>query len=104
MRIILVSDAWYPQTNGVVHTLTQTVACLERFGHEVRMITPDQFRSVPCATYPEIRVCVPPYQSPPRSIGDWPPQALHIATEGALGWAARRYFIRHGLRFTTSYH
>jgi glycosyltransferase involved in cell wall biosynthesis len=104
MRIILVSDAWYPQTNGVVHTLTQTVAWLERFGHQVRMITPDQFRSVPCPTYPEIRVAVLPYRSLARSIDAWHPHALHIATEGPLGWAARRYCIRRGLRFTTSYH
>ncbi len=104
MRIILVSDAWYPQTNGVVHTLTQTVAWLERFGHQVRMITPDHFRSVPCPTYPEIRVAVLPYRSLARSIDAWHPQALHIATEGPLGWAARRYCIRRGLRFTTSYH
>jgi glycosyltransferase involved in cell wall biosynthesis len=104
MRIILVSDAWYPQTNGVVHTLTQTVAWLERFGHQVRMITPDQFHSVPCPTYPEIRVSVLPYRSLACSIDAWHPQALHIATEGPLGWAARRYCIRRGLRFTTSYH
>jgi glycosyltransferase involved in cell wall biosynthesis len=104
MRIILVSDAWYPQTNGVVHTLTQTVVWLERFGHQVRMITPDHFRNVPCPTYPEIRVAVLPYRSLARSIDAWHPHALHIATEGPLGWAARRYCIRRGLRFTTSYH
>ncbi|HEX9138801.1 MAG TPA: glycosyltransferase family 1 protein [Steroidobacteraceae bacterium] len=104
MRIILVSDAWHPQTNGVVHTLTQTVAWLERFGHQVRMITPDQFQSVPCPTYPEIRIAVLPYRSLARSIDAWHPHALHIATEGPLGWAARRYCIRRGLRFTTSYH
>jgi glycosyltransferase involved in cell wall biosynthesis len=104
MRIILVSDAWYPQTNGVVHTLTETVAWLERFGHQVRMVTPDQFRSVPCPTYPEIRIALMPYLSLARRIDAWHPQALHIATEGPLGWAARRYCIRRGLRFTTSYH
>jgi glycosyltransferase involved in cell wall biosynthesis len=104
MRIILVSDAWYPQTNGVVHTLTQTVAWLERFGHEVRMVTPDQFKSVPCPTYSEIRIALLPYRRLARMIDAWHPHALHIATEGPLGWAARRYCIRRGLRFTTSYH
>jgi len=58
MRIMIVSDAWFPQTNGVVTTLAQTAACLSRFGHEVRMVTPCEFRTIPCPTYPEIRVAL----------------------------------------------
>jgi glycosyltransferase involved in cell wall biosynthesis len=104
MRIMIVSDAWYPQTNGVVNTLSQTAAWLGRFGHEVRLITPADFRTVPCPTYPEIRVALLPHSRIARSIEAFRPQALHIATEGPLGFAARRYCIRHGLRFTTSYH
>jgi len=104
MKILIASDAWVPQTNGVVTTLSQTVAHLRQFGHTVRVVTPDQFRTFPCPTYPEIRVALFPYRRMAQLIEAWQPQALHIATEGPLGFAARRYCVRHGLRFTTSYH
>lgn len=104
MKILIVSDAWAPQTNGVVTTLSQTVAHLTQFGHTLRMVTPDQFRTLPCPTYPEIRVAIFPYRRMAKLIEAFQPQALHIATEGPLGFAARRYCVRHGLRFTTSYH
>ncbi|HXR90512.1 MAG TPA: glycosyltransferase, partial [Steroidobacteraceae bacterium] len=104
MKILIVSDAWVPQTNGVVTTLSQTVAHLKQFGHTVRMVTPDQFRTLPCPTYPEIRVAIFPYRRMAQLIEAYQPQALHIATEGPLGFVARRYCVRHGLRFTTSYH
>jgi len=104
MRIMIVTDAWLPQTNGVVSTLSQTAACLGRFGHDVRVITPRDFKSVACPTYPEIRLSLLPYSGVSRSISEFAPQALHIATEGPLGLAARRHCVRHGLRFTTSYH
>jgi len=104
MRILLVTDAWFPQTNGVVNTLAQTAAWLGRFGHEVRMVTPEAFASFPCPTYPEIRICWFPYRRVARIIAGFHPQAIHIATEGPLGLAARRYCLRHELRFTTSYH
>jgi glycosyltransferase involved in cell wall biosynthesis len=104
MRIMIVSDAWFPQTNGVVNTLAQTAAWLGRFGHEVRLATPRDYRTVPCPTYPEIRVAVLPQGKLARNIAAFRPQALHIATEGPLGLSARRYCISHGLRFTSSYH
>ena len=104
MRIMIVSDAWFPQTNGVVNTLAQTAACLGRFGHEVRLVTPGGFRTFPCPTYPEIRVALLPYRKVAAGIASFRPQALHIATEGPLGLAARRYCVSNGLRFTTSYH
>jgi glycosyltransferase involved in cell wall biosynthesis len=104
MRIAIVTDAWYPQTNGVVNTLAQTAAWLGRFGHEVRMMTPRDFRSIPCPTYPEIRLSLFPYEPLERRLLEFSPQALHIATEGPLGLAARRFCARHGWRFTTSYH
>jgi glycosyltransferase involved in cell wall biosynthesis len=104
MRIMIVTDAWYPQTNGVVSTLAQTAACLSRFGHEVQFITPRDFRSIACPTYPEIRLSFLPYAKLARNILAFAPQALHIATEGPLGLAARRFCGRHGMRFTTSYH
>ena len=101
---MIVSDAWFPQTNGVITTLAQTAAWLGRFGYEVRMVTPRDFNTVPCPTYREIRVAIFPYRTMAQRICAFKPQALHIATEGPLGWAARRYCIRQGLRFTTSYH
>jgi glycosyltransferase involved in cell wall biosynthesis len=104
MRILIVTDAWFPQTNGVVRTLAQTAAWLGRFGHEVRILTPRDFRSIACPTYPEIRLSLLPGKGVARAIDAFAPQALHIATEGPLGLAARRHCLRHGLRFTTSYH
>jgi glycosyltransferase involved in cell wall biosynthesis len=101
---MIVTDAWFPQTNGVVRTLAQTAAALGRFGHEVRMITPRDFRSIACPTYPEIRLSLLPYNQVERSILAFSPQALHIATEGPLGLSARRFCVRRGMRFTTSYH
>ena len=62
MRIVIVTDAWSPQTNGVVSTLRQTVSWLGRFGHEVSLVTPSMFRSLPCPTYPEIRLALFPYR------------------------------------------
>lgn len=104
MRVMIVSDAWFPQTNGVVRTLSQTSDWLARFGHEVRMITPADFASVPCPTYPEIRLSLFPAGAIRRRIAAFAPHAIHIATEGPLGLAARRHCLRSGRRFTTSYH
>jgi glycosyltransferase involved in cell wall biosynthesis len=104
MRIMIVTDAWFPQTNGVVSTLAQTAAWLGRFGHEIRMLTPKDFRSVACPTYPEIRLSLFPYKKVEKDILAFAPQALHIATEGPLGLSARRFCLRWGVRFTTSYH
>jgi glycosyltransferase involved in cell wall biosynthesis len=104
MRIMIVTDAWFPQTNGVVRTLAHTAAWLGRFGHEVRTLTPRNGRSVPCPTYPEIRLSLFPGRSVRGAVQAFAPQALHIATEGPLGLAARRYCLSQGMRFTTSYH
>jgi glycosyltransferase involved in cell wall biosynthesis len=101
---MIVTDAWYPQTNGVVTTLAQTAACLRRFGHEVEVIGPREFKSIACPTYPEIRLALFPYGELARRIASFDPQALHVATEGPLGLAARRYCVRHEMQFTTSYH
>jgi glycosyltransferase involved in cell wall biosynthesis len=104
MRIMIVTDAWFPQTNGVVSTLSQTAAWLVRFGHDVKVLTPQDFRSIACPTYPEIRLSLFPYRKVKQEIGAFAPQALHIATEGPLGLSARRFCIKRGVRFTTSYH
>ncbi len=104
MRILIVSDAGAPQVNGVVSTLTQTASWLGRFGHDVKMLTPAAFRSIPCPTYPEIRIALRAYAGVEAAVRDFEPQHIHLATEGPLGLAARRCCLRHRLRFTTSYH
>lgn len=104
MKIAIVTDAWEPQVNGVVRTLTQTRLELERLGHAVTMITPLDYRTLPCPTYPEIRLSLTTSRGVGRRIEALAPDALHIATEGPLGWAARRHALRRGLPFTTAYH
>ena len=104
MRIALATDAWSPQTNGVVRTLSITVAELERAGHVIEVVHPGSFRTVPCPTYPEIRLAVFPYRELARRLDRFAPEAVHIATEGPLGLAARRWCRRRGRPFTTSYH
>ena len=104
MRILLVTDAWEPQVNGVVRTLKSTYRELERMGHEVELLTPAGFRTLPCPTYPDIRLSVLPGRQVGRRIRDFGPQAIHIATEGPLGVAARAYALRQRLPFTTAYH
>ena len=104
MRVMIVTDAWLPQTNGVVSTLRHTAAALARFGHDVAMVTPNEFRSFPCPTYPEIRLSLLPGTNLAVRFREFQPQAVHIATEGPLGLAARNYCVSRALPFTTSYH
>ena len=104
MRIVLVTDAWFPQVNGVVRTLSTVTEILRRQGYDVTTITPDQYRSIPCPTYPEIRLALMPARRIRKIFDDTAPQAVHIATEGPLGMAARRLCLQRGLPFTTSFH
>lgn len=104
MRIALVTDAWLPQVNGVVRTLTATVGELARRGHTVAVIAPDQFRTVACPTYPEIRLALAGSRAVGHRLEEFAPDAVHIATEGPLGSAARRHCIDCGRPFTTAFH
>ncbi|MGV1681884.1 glycosyltransferase family 4 protein [Sphingopyxis sp. NJF-3] len=104
MRILIVTDAWEPQVNGVVRTLQATIAELRGAGHEVAVISPDLFRSIPCPTYGEIRLAFAGRRSVGRRIRAFAPQAIHISTEGPLGLAARRWCLQNGFPFTTAYH
>lgn len=104
MRIAIVTDAWRPQVNGVVRTLGYTGKELSAMGHEVRYVTPEQFRTVPCPSYPEIRLAILPGGGVRRALESYAPDAIHIATEGPLGASARRYCRQRGLAFTTSFH
>ena len=104
MRIAIVSDAWLPQVNGVVRTLDTVRRTLGADGHDVLVIGPDRFRTLPCPTYPEIRLALLPARAVARAIDGFAPEAIHIATEGPLGMATRRYCLSRGFCFTTSFH
>jgi glycosyltransferase involved in cell wall biosynthesis len=104
MRIAIVTDAWAPQVNGVVRTLRSVSGELEAAGHEVRIISPDQYGSLPCPTYPEIRLAMARARTVGRAIAEFAPDAIHLATEGPLCLAARRWCLRNALPFTTAYH
>ncbi len=104
MKIMIVTDAWEPQVNGVVRTLKNTTRELTALGHRVELMTPLEFRTIPCPTYPEIRLSLLPRRRVNARIEEFAPDALHIATEGPLGLAARAYALRRGLPFTTAYH
>lgn len=104
MRIAIVSDAWRPQVNGVVRALVATVDQLRAMGHEVMTVTPSHFRTFPCPRYPEIRLALWPRRSVRRMLGRFAPDAVHIATEGPLGWAARGWCKSQARPFTSSFH
>lgn len=104
MKIVLVSDAWAPQINGVVRTLWTTSTLLRAAGHEVLVISPDLFTSIPCPTYPEIRLALTRQRRIGAMIAAFEPDAVHIATEGPLGWHARGWCLNRGMAFTTSFH
>jgi glycosyltransferase involved in cell wall biosynthesis len=104
MRILIVTDAWEPQVNGVVRTLQATIAELRNAGHDVGIVSPDLFRSIPCPSYGEIRLALAGRRGVGRHIRAFAPQAIHISTEGPLGLAARRWCLKTGFPFTTAYH
>jgi 1,2-diacylglycerol 3-alpha-glucosyltransferase/glucuronosyltransferase len=104
VRIALATDAWTPQTNGVITTLKATAAALTVLGHEVRIISPQGLATIACPSYPEIRLALSPGAHVARELKAFRPHAIHIATEGPLGLAVRRYCRARGVPFTTSYH
>jgi glycosyltransferase involved in cell wall biosynthesis len=104
MKIALVTDAWFPQVNGVVRTWSQVSDELKAMGHETVVIRPEQFRTFPCPRYPDIRLSWFPRRKVMRMLDEADPDIIHVPTEGPLGLAARAYCRRRGLPFTTSYH
>ncbi len=104
MKVMIVTDAWSPQVNGVVRTLNTTRREMQAMGHEVDILSPQEFRTLPCPTYPDIRLSVLAGNAARKRIRDYAPDALHIATEGPLGLAARRHALDNNLPFTTAYH
>jgi len=103
-RILMVTDAWRPQVNGVVHTLERLTENLTAYGVDVEFLTPDRFRTLPMPTYPDIRLALTTPRNVRRLIGASSAQHIHIVTEGPLGWMARRHCLAEGQPFTTSYH
>jgi 1,2-diacylglycerol 3-alpha-glucosyltransferase/glucuronosyltransferase len=104
MKIALVTDAWQPQVNGVVTTLVELVKELTRAGHVVEVIEPGQFRTRPCPGYRGIDLAVAPKAILTRKLDAFQPDAIHLATEGPLGWAGRGYCLKRQLSFTTAFH
>lgn len=104
MRILIATDAWTPQVNGVVRTMTTIVNMLRAKGHVVEVIGPDRFRTIPCPSYPEIPLALNPGRRFRELAKVFRPNVLHIVTEGPVGWAAWRWARKHGVPFTTSYH
>jgi len=103
MRILIATDAWHPQVNGVVRTLTSLARAAAALGAEIEFLTPEGFPSVGVPTYPGLRVALPNRREIARRIAAASPDAIHIATEGPIGWATRAYCRRRKLAFTTSY-
>src|SRR5215467_12255308 len=103
MRVLIATDAWHPQVNGVVRTLTSLAASARSLGVEVDFLTPEGFRSFALPTYSNLRLAIPKRREIARRIQAAAPDAIHIATEGTIGASVRAYCLRRGLPFTTSY-
>jgi glycosyltransferase involved in cell wall biosynthesis len=104
MKILIVTDAWEPQVNGVVRTLKMTRRELQAMGHEVEVLSPQAFPTLPCPTYPEIRLAWASRRTLARHLDALAPECIHIATEGPLGWQVRAICQQRGWTFTTAYH
>jgi glycosyltransferase involved in cell wall biosynthesis len=104
MRILVATDAWFPQVNGVVRTLTSLAKAIEGRGVEVEFLTPEGMRTVALPSYPGIRIALPTPGGIAARIAAIKPDAIHIATEGPIGLLTRRYCAARGRSFTTSFH
>ena len=104
MKLALVTDAWRPQVNGVVTTLVELIRELEGEGWKVEVVHPGLFRTRPCPGYPGIDLAISPGAGLSERLDAFAPDAIHLATEGPLGWAGRGYCLRRGLAFTTAFH
>ncbi|KIZ36605.1 MULTISPECIES: glycosyltransferase family 4 protein [Rhodopseudomonas] len=104
MRILIATDAWHPQVNGVVRTLTMMADAAATLGTEISFITPQSFPTVGLPSYPDLRVAIPRPSKIARLIAEAQADCIHIATEGPIGIAVRSYCRKRGLRFTTSFH
>jgi glycosyltransferase involved in cell wall biosynthesis len=104
LKIAFITDAWHPQINGVVTTIENTCRTLQNQGADVLLITPDQFTTIPCPSYPSIKLSIFCYSKVKQLLDAFAPDHIHIATEGPLGLATRKYCLQYRLAFTTSFH
>lgn len=105
MKLLIITDAWFPQVNGVVRTYEYLSQEMRKRGHEVKIIGPSDFpRRTPMPGYAEIELTIKPYKRLVQMIETYAPDRIHISTEGPLGWAARRYCLKHNRGFSTSFH
>ena len=104
MRILVATDAWRPQVNGVVRTYERLEEELRDLGAETEFLTPAEFSTIPCPTYPEIRLALPGFRHVAERLDAAKPDAIHIATEGSVGWMVRRWCLKQRVAFTTSFH
>jgi glycosyltransferase involved in cell wall biosynthesis len=104
LKIAIATDAWHPQVNGVVRSLAMTAARLRNIGHQVVVIEPALFRTMACPTYAEIRLALGCRAKVEAMLGAAEPDAIHVATEGPIGWAVRGWCLKRGKEFTTSFH
>jgi glycosyltransferase involved in cell wall biosynthesis len=103
-KILVATDAWHPQVNGVVRTLTMMAEAARSFGVEIEFLTPESFRTFAMPSYPDLRLALPHPHHIAELIAQAKPDSIHIATEGPIGWLVRRYCRKHGVPFTTSFH
>jgi glycosyltransferase involved in cell wall biosynthesis len=104
MRVLVATDAWHPQVNGVVRTLIMTAEAAKALGVDVSFLTPQSFRTFAMPSYPDLRLALPYGAKIARLIKDARPDSIHIATEGPIGFLVRRYCRKHGLPFTSGFH
>jgi glycosyltransferase involved in cell wall biosynthesis len=104
VKIVVATDAWHPQVNGVVRSLAMTVNCLRASGHDVEVVEPSRFITLPCPTYPEIRLALGCRRSVMRLLDRVQPDRIHVSTEGPIGWATREWCVKRGRHFTTAFH
>jgi len=104
VKIVVATDAWHPQVNGVVRSISTTVDRLRGMGHQVEVVEPSLFRTFPCPTYPEIRLALGCGRTVGKLLAEFQPTCIHISTEGPIGWAARNWCVKNGAPFTTAFH
>src|SRR5579883_2553786 len=103
MKVVIATDAWHPQVNGVVRTLGALARAATKLGATIEFLSPEGFTTFPLPTYPGLRLALPPPRQIAARVEAFQPDAIHIATEGPIGFAVRAYCRRHGRPFTTSY-
>ena len=104
MILAVATDAWFPQVNGVVRSLSTTIDLLRERGHQVEVIAPDRFMTMPMPGYASIRLAMAPRFGVRRMLDTMAPELVHIATEGPIGWAARGWCLSRGVPFTSAFH